>query len=105
MSLEEANMILNVKKEESMEVIQRHYDEIFSANGPPPEPPRPPATSGVKKPSPKPIYSHYMQSKVYRALERIKAERLDLGEGGGMTTPTSAAEGSAPVTGAAPGSQ
>lgn len=58
----------------------KHYDAIFAANGPPPEPttPKPAAPA---KPGPKrkaPTHSHYLQSKVYRALERIKAERGEM---------------------------
>ncbi|WVW86426.1 hypothetical protein I302_108474 [Kwoniella bestiolae CBS 10118] len=78
MSLDEAHLILNVKKDDAMEVIQKHYDQIFAANGPPtvkPETHTTPSSSAAKKSSRTPTHSHYLQSKVFRALERIKAER------------------------------
>ncbi|WVR09651.1 hypothetical protein IAU60_006725 [Kwoniella sp. DSM 27419] len=80
MSLDEAHLILNVKKDEPMEIIQKHYDTIFAANSPPapsakPEAHTTPASAAGKKASRAPTHSHYLQSKVFRALERIKAER------------------------------
>ncbi|WWC64851.1 uncharacterized protein I303_107465 [Kwoniella dejecticola CBS 10117] len=76
MSLDEAHLILNVKRDESMEIIQKHYDTIFAANGPQPIKPEAHTTpQAAKKASRIPTHSHYLQSKVYRALERIKAER------------------------------
>ncbi|KAK6909164.1 hypothetical protein L486_01180 [Kwoniella mangroviensis CBS 10435] len=77
MSLDEAHLILNVKKDDPMEVIQKHYDSIFTANGPPTVKPETHTTpsSSAKKSSRTPTHSHYLQSKVFRALERIKAER------------------------------
>ncbi|KAG7529495.1 hypothetical protein FFLO_05602 [Filobasidium floriforme] len=78
MSFEEAQLILNVKKGDSMEKILENYERIFKANAKP-EPPA--ATDPKAKPTgrkgkaPAVIYSHYLQSKVYRALERIKAEK------------------------------
>ncbi|WVN90004.1 uncharacterized protein L203_105236 [Cryptococcus depauperatus CBS 7841] len=79
MSLEEARLILNVKKDDSMEVIEKHYEYIFKANGPPQVPTEPiPQAKGTGAPARKskgPTHSHYLQSKVYRALERIKAEK------------------------------
>lgn len=77
---------------------------MFAANGLPPEPATPTPTAGPKKP-PKPIYSHYLQSKVYRALERIKAERGEEGTGPGEMPPGATAAESAPVAGAAPGAE
>lgn len=60
------------------------YERIFAANGPPP-PPKEDAAAAGKQAGAKsarerskakgPTHSHYLQSKVYRALERIKAER------------------------------
>lgn len=44
---------------------------MFKANAPPPPPAKPP--TGTKKPA-LPAYSHYLQSKVVRARERIEAE-------------------------------
>lgn len=88
MSLDEAHLILNVKKDDPMEIIQKNYERIFAANGPP----APPAAEAVAnagaaaaaqarrstasaRKSKIPTHSHYLHSKVYRALERIKAER------------------------------
>jgi hypothetical protein len=55
----------------------QNYERIFQANAKP-EPPAavdPKAKpTGKKVKAPVVIYSHYLQSKVYRALERIKAE-------------------------------
>jgi import inner membrane translocase subunit TIM16 len=45
------------------------------------QPAQPARPSGPKRKAP--THSHYLQSKVYRALERIKAER---GEATGMET-------------------
>ncbi|WVF67347.1 hypothetical protein IAT40_002102 [Kwoniella sp. CBS 6097] len=83
MSLDEAHLILNVKKDEPLDIIQKNYDRIFAANGPPPPSAKPEAhttPAAGKKASKAPTHSHYLQSKVFRALERIKAERGD-GEG------------------------
>lgn len=86
MTLDEAHLILNVKRGETMEAVKSHYEHLFKANSPPP-PPESPRTGG-KAP---PIYhSHYLQSKVVRALERIQAEadaatkvgELEVGQGG-----------------------
>lgn len=131
MSLDEAHLILNVKKEDPLEIIEKvihqsrltEYDRtllmiqnfatIFKANGPPAEPaptakPTPPPAGSRQTPagrkSKQPNYSHYLQSKVYRALERIKAER-DVGapppDGGEGATAAAGAEGAAST--AAPG--
>ncbi|PSR72843.1 hypothetical protein PHLCEN_2v11292 [Hermanssonia centrifuga] len=43
---------------------------MFKANSPPP----PPAKPAAGKKAVLPAYSHYLQSKVVRALERIEAE-------------------------------
>ncbi|BEJ10651.1 hypothetical protein CspHIS471_0100730 [Cutaneotrichosporon sp. HIS471] len=85
MSLEEAHLILNVKKEESMEKILENYERIFAANSPPPPPkekeavgPQAGASNARQRAKAKgPTHSHYLQSKVYRALERIQAERAN----------------------------
>ena len=72
----------------------QNYERIFAANGPPPEPTPSTSASGSAQAAarrPKgPTHSHYLQSKVYRALERIKAER---GEEGG--SPWAGLEGAA----------
>ena len=118
MSLDEAHLILNAKKEDPMDIIERvrpieatchfskqwkdtdlqNFETIFKANGPPAEPATPakPVASGSKqtpttresRKSKQPQYSHYLQSKVYRALERIKAERES-----GAPPPPTAGEG------------
>lgn len=65
----------------------QHYETIFAANAPPeapkPDPtkpaPPPPRTRAERQrlKQSAPPYSHYLQSKVFRALERIKAERAE----------------------------
>ncbi|KAK4687649.1 hypothetical protein P7C73_g2471, partial [Tremellales sp. Uapishka_1] len=85
MSLDEAHLILNVKKDDPMEIIQKNYDLIFAANSPPPPPATPAAApaaqagaarrAGATSKAKAIPHSIYLQSKVYRALERIKAER------------------------------
>ncbi|GFZ51076.1 hypothetical protein JCM24511_08834 [Saitozyma sp. JCM 24511] len=136
MSLDEAHQILNVKKDEPMDVIQkvgcgvipiasngdiddrslvsiagmRSYERIFKANGPPPEPAptasgKQPAGTARKKGT---THSHYLQSKVFRALERIQAERGELpgsgpGAGTGANGGAAAGEGSAASAGGATG--
>lgn len=70
MTIDEANLILNVKREDSMEQILKNYDHLFKANSPTPKPDKPPAG----KQPPLPSHSHYLQSKVFRARERIEAE-------------------------------
>jgi import inner membrane translocase subunit TIM16 len=80
-------------------LILQNFETIFKANGPPAEPTTPPkpTASGSKqtpttresRKSKQPQYSHYLQSKVYRALERIKAER----DSGAPPPPTTAEGG------------
>ncbi|KAJ3982399.1 hypothetical protein F5890DRAFT_370417 [Lentinula detonsa] len=73
MTLDEAHLILNAKREEEMGNILKQYEHLFKANSPPP-PPSKPATA-PKARSTGQFYSHYLQSKVVRARERIEAER------------------------------
>lgn len=54
----------------------QHYEHMWKANAPPAAPTKPTAHSG-KKAVP-PAYSHYLQSKVFRARERIEAEQKAL---------------------------
>ncbi|KAJ6609835.1 hypothetical protein B0H10DRAFT_1954267 [Mycena sp. CBHHK59/15] len=87
MTLDEAQLILNVKHGERMEKVlevgvscravddelrdpRQSYEHLFKTNSPPPKPQ--PSSPG-KQPS---IisHSHYLQSKVVRAWERIEAE-------------------------------
>ncbi|TXT05165.1 uncharacterized protein COLE_06485 [Cutaneotrichosporon oleaginosum] len=104
MSLEEAHMILNVKKEESMEKILESYERIFAANGPPPPPKEKEAVGAQagaqnarqRSKAKGPTHSHYLQSKVYRALERIKAEREGQEAAAEAAPEAAAAEGAAP---------
>ncbi|KAF9051046.1 hypothetical protein BDZ89DRAFT_1056934 [Hymenopellis radicata] len=70
MTLDEAHLILNTKSESTLENVLQHYEHLLKANSPPP--PLPKGTTG-KAPPPKP-HSHYIQSKVVRARERIEAE-------------------------------
>ncbi|KAG5650674.1 hypothetical protein H0H81_011409 [Sphagnurus paluster] len=92
MTLDEANLILNVKREDSLEQVLKNYEHLFKANSPAPAPEKP--VRGKAQP---PSHSHYLQSKVVRARERIEAE-LKLAE-----TPAPApAEAPAPGT-TAPG--
>ncbi|KAI0798710.1 hypothetical protein BC629DRAFT_243430 [Irpex lacteus] len=71
MTLDEARLILNVKKEDPAEKILQHYEHLFKTNSPPAAPPKAPAPG---KKAPLAAYSHYLQSKIVRARERIEAE-------------------------------
>lgn len=93
MTLDEARLILNVKKEEPMEKILQvrfsfqltlhhlpipvcfqHYEHLFKQNSPP----KPKQVEAVKPRASArqstPVHSHYLQSKVVRAKERLEAE-------------------------------
>ncbi|KAK2467766.1 hypothetical protein APHAL10511_000061 [Amanita phalloides] len=68
MTLDEANLILNVKRSDELEQVLKSYEHLFKANSPP---------AIDKSPSSRtlmPAHSHYLQSKVVRARERIEAE-------------------------------
>ncbi|KAI0329689.1 protein transporter [Cubamyces sp. BRFM 1775] len=69
MTADEARLILNVKKDDPIERIVQNYEHLFKANSPPEKPPKP--ASGK---TPIPTHSHYLQSKVVRAKERLEAE-------------------------------
>jgi import inner membrane translocase subunit TIM16 len=94
MTLDEAHLILNTKREDALEnvlkvripssfffflrpftyvQIPQHYEHLFKMNSPAPPPevvkPRPAGKQPVI-----PSHSHYLQSKVVRARERIEAE-------------------------------
>ncbi|KAJ7072418.1 Pam16-domain-containing protein [Mycena amicta] len=56
MTLDEAQLILNLKNGDKSDKILQHYEHLFKAN------------------SPKQLHSHYIQSKVVRARERLEAE-------------------------------
>ncbi|KAF9237536.1 hypothetical protein BU15DRAFT_32419, partial [Melanogaster broomeanus] len=74
MTLDEAHLILNVKRGEALENVLKNYEHLFKVNSPRPAP-DPPATGprAGKQPTP-PTHSHYLQSKVVRARDRIQAE-------------------------------
>ncbi|KAF8894142.1 Pam16-domain-containing protein [Infundibulicybe gibba] len=70
MTLDEAHLILNIKRGEEMEQVLKNYEHLFKANSPAPKPDKAP----TGKQAPLPTNSHYLQSKVVRARERIEAE-------------------------------
>ncbi|KAJ3509713.1 hypothetical protein NMY22_g16202 [Coprinellus aureogranulatus] len=76
MTLDEAGLILNVKKDTPLEQVLKNYEHLYKANSPPPKPAKPeaPAKPVSKKTAGIPEYSHYLQSKVVRAKERWEAE-------------------------------
>ncbi|KAI0276573.1 protein transporter, partial [Russula aff. rugulosa BPL654] len=72
MTLDEAHLILNAKRGEAVERILQNYEHLFKANAPAETPPTnaPSGRGGAAIPR----HSHYLQSKVVRARERIEAE-------------------------------
>jgi mitochondrial import inner membrane translocase subunit TIM16 len=58
-------------------MLGQNYEHLFNSNSPP-TPPTPPSSSSKAG---SPIYSHYLQSKVVRARERIDAEMGITNEG------------------------
>ncbi|KAL1742078.1 hypothetical protein HDZ31DRAFT_44052 [Schizophyllum fasciatum] len=74
MTLDEAELILNVKREAEMEQVMKNYEHLFKMNSPKEAPAQPQKPVRGKKLAP-PSHSHYLQSKVVRARERIEAER------------------------------
>ncbi|KAJ3868531.1 hypothetical protein EV359DRAFT_60540 [Lentinula novae-zelandiae] len=73
MTLDEAHLILNVKRGEEMDNVLKHYEHLFKANSPPALPPKS-AAPAPRARTPGQFHSHYLQSKVFRARERIEAE-------------------------------
>jgi import inner membrane translocase subunit TIM16 len=69
MTLDEAQLILNVKKGDEIEKILKNYEYLFKTNSPPPPPEKP--VSGKQSLQ---FHSHYLQSKVFCARERLEAE-------------------------------
>ncbi|KAI0046082.1 protein transporter [Auriscalpium vulgare] len=69
MTLDEAHLILNLKRGEELERVVQNYEHLFKANSPPEAPPKPAARGSAP-----PTNSHYLLSKVVRARERIEAE-------------------------------
>ncbi|KAG6813641.1 hypothetical protein H0H92_008878 [Tricholoma furcatifolium] len=95
MTLDEAQLILNVKREDSMEQILKNYEHLFKANSPAPAPEKP-----VRGKALPPSNSHYLQSKVFRARERIEAE---LKQGESPATPDVTTQTPPPPPPEAPG--
>ncbi|KAF9531586.1 Pam16-domain-containing protein [Crepidotus variabilis] len=69
MTLDEAQLILNTKREGTLETVMKNYEHLFKVNSPPPKPEKPLARGQSA-----PYHSHYLQSKVFRARERLEAE-------------------------------
>jgi import inner membrane translocase subunit TIM16 len=90
MTVDEASLILNAKKGDTMEQILKvriinsfplwhtlilsaqNYENLFKINSPPPAPEKSAKPAAGKKTLA--YYSHYLQSKVVRARERLEAE-------------------------------
>jgi len=68
MTLDEAQLILNVRRGDEMKQVMESYERLFKMNSPPTKPP------STGKPGAIPSHSHYLQSKVVRARERLEAE-------------------------------
>ncbi|KAH9007966.1 Pam16-domain-containing protein [Lactarius deliciosus] len=71
MTVDEAHLILNAKRGDNLEHILRNYEHLFKANASPEAPPK---TGSGSRGMATPRHSHYLQSKVVRARERIEAE-------------------------------
>jgi len=75
MTLDEARLILNLKQGEGLEQVLKSYEHLFKINGPPPAAKEAAAPRRAARGSAgAPQSSHYLQSKVVRARERIEAE-------------------------------
>lgn len=76
MTLDEAQLILNVKKDADLEAVLKSYEHLFKANSPKPKAKtdKPVSKAATKKAAAIPEHSHYLQSKVVRARERWEAE-------------------------------
>ncbi|TFL02495.1 hypothetical protein BDV98DRAFT_546983 [Pterulicium gracile] len=97
MTLDEAHLILNLKRGEEMERMLTNYEHLFKQNAPPPPPAKPtaPAARGSKAKA-APTYSHYLHSKVVRARERIEAEAaIAKGDAAGAAAAEAGAAGAA----------
>ncbi|CEL60917.1 Mitochondrial import inner membrane translocase subunit tim-16 OS=Neurospora crassa (strain ATCC 24698 / 74-OR23-1A / CBS 708,71 / DSM 1257 / FGSC 987) GN=pam-16 PE=3 SV=1 [Rhizoctonia solani AG-1 IB] len=81
MTVDEAQLILNVKRDAPLEEIVKRYEALFKQNSPPP-PPEPGSAAAKSKKTPAPVWSHYLQSKVVRARERLEAETKVAAEDG-----------------------
>ncbi|KAJ7594853.1 hypothetical protein C8J56DRAFT_927784 [Mycena floridula] len=71
MTLDEAHLILNLKRGDEMKQVLQNYEHLFKANSPPVAPAKDALPTGKVQ---APVHSHYLQSKVVRARERIEAE-------------------------------
>ncbi|GAA5858981.1 hypothetical protein JCM8547_007189 [Rhodosporidiobolus lusitaniae] len=96
MTLDEAANILNVKKggiaaaeESELQQMLKNFDHLFTANAP---------TTAEGKPH----SSHYLQSKIVRAKERIEAEMKAAMKGGAEGEAAAGAPGAGPGPGAKP---
>ncbi|KIK95144.1 hypothetical protein PAXRUDRAFT_827295 [Paxillus rubicundulus Ve08.2h10] len=74
MTMDEAHLILNVKRGEALEGVLKNYEHLFKVNSPRPAPDPPATGARAGRQPPPPIHPHYLQSKVVRARERIEAE-------------------------------
>ncbi|KZT40524.1 hypothetical protein SISSUDRAFT_963073, partial [Sistotremastrum suecicum HHB10207 ss-3] len=75
LTLDEAHLILNLKKGDTAETMLRNYEHLFKANSPPPKTTeQAPQKFTSSRTLSQPISSHYLLSKVVRARERIEAE-------------------------------
>ncbi|KAF9792897.1 hypothetical protein BJ322DRAFT_1031898 [Thelephora terrestris] len=72
LTLDEAHLILNTKKEDQLERVLTNYEHLFKQNSPPET--TTPAKPVAGKRAQAKYHSHYLQSKVVRARERIEAE-------------------------------
>ncbi|CAE6472322.1 unnamed protein product [Rhizoctonia solani] len=81
MTTDEAQLILNVKRDAPLEEIVKRYEALFKQNSPPP-PPESGSAAAKSKKAPTPAWSHYLQSKVVRARERLEAEAKVAAEDG-----------------------
>lgn len=73
MTLDEAQLILNVKREDTIEAILKNYEHLYKVNEPISAPKIKVLPTKGKNPH-VPTNSHYLQSKVVRARQRIEAE-------------------------------
>ncbi|KDN45190.1 hypothetical protein RSAG8_05105, partial [Rhizoctonia solani AG-8 WAC10335] len=83
MTIDEAQLILNIKRDAPLEEIVKRYEALFKQNSPPPPPES--GSAAKSKKAPAPAWSHYLQSKVVRARERLEAEAQVAAEDGPNT--------------------
>ncbi|QRW08261.1 mitochondrial import protein Pam16 [Ceratobasidium sp. AG-Ba] len=95
MTVDEAQLILNVKSDATPEEVLKRYELLFKLNSPPAPPPEKAGTAASKK-TPVPAWSHYLQSKVVRARERLEAEMKVSAEDGNKAEAGTKAEDKSP---------